>query len=284
MKITKTVATITSLALLCGSFTGCEKTCVFNFSGVFGDVKLSKYDKFSCFRVDTAEDEFNSDNLEFISENPEIATFEFDTATGKTVYYKITPISDGKTDIYVKCKACGSESKKIHVVVDGAPEHEEKATTTTITTTTTEETTTTTATTTEKAVTTNIATTVAPVPSEGTNGYTLMFGELLSVIENNIDGKNVLVVKAKITSSLTNTLTIDQNYHNVEDLIENQGCDQYDEIQYWAVADMTDDSERKVISFKVGSDLIQQIKNNTVSAPKLGDYVSDLYILPSLLE
>ena len=78
-------------------------------------------------------------------------------------------------------------------------------------------------------------------------------------------------------------MTIDQNYHNVEDLIKNQGCDKFDEIQYWAVADMTDGSESKVISFTVDSDLIQKIKTSAVVAIQMGDYVSDLYILPSLL-
>lgn len=146
--------------------------------------------------------------------------------------------------------------------------------------TTVEETSTTEETTT---ATTAEETAMTTASAEDENEYTLQFGDLLSTIENNIDGKNVIVVKAKITSSLTNKMTIDQNYHNVEDLIKNQGCDKFDEIQYWAVADMEDGSESKVISFTVDSDLIQKIKNDTVVAIQMGDYVSDLYILPSLL-
>ena len=46
---------------------------------------------------------------------------------------------------------------------------------------------------------------------------------------------------------------------------------------------MTDGSESKVISFTVDSDLIQKIKTSAVVAIQMGDYVSDLYILPSLL-
>ena len=46
---------------------------------------------------------------------------------------------------------------------------------------------------------------------------------------------------------------------------------------------MEDGSESKVISFTVDSDLIHKIKNDTVVAIQMGDYVSDLYILPSLL-
>ena len=144
---------------------------------------------------------------------------------------------------------------------------------------------TTTAATTEETTTvaTTEETTTTTVSSEDESGYSLQHGDLLSAIENNIDGKNVIIVKAKITSNLTNKMTIDQNYYNVEDLIKNQSCDKFDEIQYWAVADMTDGSENKVISFTVDSNLIQKIKNDTVVANQMGDYVSDLYILPSLL-
>ena len=270
MKTPRIAAAAVSIAMMCTLFTGCEKTCTFNLLSD-SDVEISEHDKGSYFWLDSAEDEFDSNNLEFISENPEIATFEFDDVVGTAVYYKISPVSNGETDVYVKCKACGAESKKIHVKVDGAPVHTEE---TTAATTTTEETTTTTA---------SIETTETTTSAENESGYSLQFGDLLSTIENNIDGKNVIVVKAKITSSLTNKMTIDQNYHNVEDLIKNQGCDKFDEIQYWAVADMTDGSESKVISFTVDSDLIQKIKTSAVVTIQMGDYVSDLYILPSLL-
>lgn len=101
--------------------------------------------------------------------------------------------------------------------------------------------------------------------------YTLEHGELLSAIQNEIDGRNVLVVKAKISSSYSNEATVDQNYYNVEDLIKNQGCAEFDEIQYWAVADMSDGSEEKVVSFTVSSELIQSILDEAVAANQLGD-------------
>ena len=112
--------------------------------------------------------------------------------------------------------------------------------------------------------------------------YTLLHGELLSTIINNIDGKKVIVVKSKIKPSYNNKATINQNYFNVEDLIKEQGCDSFDEIQYWAVADMTDGSEQKVVSFTVSSSLIKKIADDSVVAIQFGDYVDDLYILPSL--
>lgn len=108
------------------------------------------------------------------------------------------------------------------------------------------------------------------------------FGEIESVIYNNIDGKSVAVVKAKITPSYSNEATINQNYFNVEDLIVNQGFDKYDEIQYWAVADMTNGSESKVISFTVDAEVIDLLKNKKIPANMLGDYLDDLWVLPSL--
>lgn len=109
-------------------------------------------------------------------------------------------------------------------------------------------------------------------------GYSLKYGELLDVNEN--DG--VLVVKAKIEPSYKNKATIDQNYFNVDDLIRSQGCDKFDEIQYWAVADMTDGSEQKVISFTVDKALIDQIAGGDFPANTMGDYVTDLWIHQSL--
>lgn len=112
-----------------------------------------------------------------------------------------------------------------------------------------------------------------------TTGLKLKFGDLLSV---NNGGDGVVVVKAKIKPSYSNKATIEQNYYTVCDLIQNHGFDTCTELQYWAVADMTDGSESKVISFTVNSDTIQTIKDGNFPENLLGDYVDDLYILPSL--
>ena len=45
---------------------------------------------------------------------------------------------------------------------------------------------------------------------------------------------------------------------------------------------MTDGSEAKVISFTVPKKVISAIANAKISASDLGDYVEDLWILPSL--
>ena len=92
----------------------------------------------------------------------------------------------------------------------------------------------------------------------------------------------ICVLKYKITSSATKKMTVNQNYYTVVNFIKDGGGDQYDEIQYGAVADMQDGSESKVISFTVSKDLIEKIKDGTVLPTKMGDYVDELWLLPSL--
>lgn len=110
-------------------------------------------------------------------------------------------------------------------------------------------------------------------------GVTYLYkGKLLEF--NEYDGG--VVIKTKITSSFNNQATVNLNYRNVEDLIVNQGCSRYDEIQYWAVADLSDGTEGKVVSFTVPKSTITKIKNGDIVVTQMGDYVDDLYILPSL--
>ena len=104
------------------------------------------------------------------------------------------------------------------------------------------------------------------------------YGELLDLTETD----DICVLKYKITSSATKKMTVNQNYYTVVNFIKDGGGDQYNEIQYWAVADMQDGSESKVISFTVSKDLIEKIKAGTVLPTQMGDYVDELWILPSL--
>ena len=111
------------------------------------------------------------------------------------------------------------------------------------------------------------------------DGLKLQFGELLSIMQNG----RIVVVKAKIEPSFTNNLTIQQNYHTVEDLVLNHGFETCEELQYWAVADMMSGDEAKVISFTLDSGTIQKVFDRTIVAINMGDYVQDLWIHPSLL-
>lgn len=114
------------------------------------------------------------------------------------------------------------------------------------------------------------------------SAHTLAHGELLEWNENDLDGKKVLVVKAKINPMLTNKHTIDQNYYNVADIIKKQNGNEFDEIQYWAVAEMTDGSDSKVISFTLDKETINAIADGSILDNQVGDHAKDLFVHNSL--
>lgn len=116
------------------------------------------------------------------------------------------------------------------------------------------------------------------IPLVVTANYKAKFGE---VKEANALGKS-LTIKFKIEPSYNNEATINQNSFNVEDLILNQKGDQYETINYWAVADMEDGSEGKVISFTLDKELIEAVKNRNLIGKKIVERANDVWILPSL--
>lgn len=116
------------------------------------------------------------------------------------------------------------------------------------------------------------------IPKTVTSNYTAKFGQVLEANQLN----NKLTIKVKIKPSAINKLTIDQNGFNVEDLITSQGADKYDQINYWAVSDMTDGSESKVISYTLNKDLIQKVKNQKAFGQQIVNLADDVWVLPSL--
>lgn len=120
--------------------------------------------------------------------------------------------------------------------------------------------------------------------TDNNNKIKLQHGDLLDFMEDtNIDNNTYYcVIKAKIEPSYNNKTTISQNFFSMEDFIKNQNGNKYDEIQYWAVADMQSGNESKVISFTLNKDIINKIYNSEIPINRLNDYLSDIWILPSL--
>jgi len=114
-----------------------------------------------------------------------------------------------------------------------------------------------------------------------TGDLSLLHGELEGV---NYGGDGVVVVKGKISGLLNNKQTVSQNYFSVCDLIKEHGFDTCQEVQYWAVADMTDGSEAKVVSFTLDRATIEGVADGSILENQLCDHVSDLYVHPSLQE
>lgn len=123
--------------------------------------------------------------------------------------------------------------------------------------------------------------TTKPTPKPTKKPSELPYGDLLDLTETELDGRMVIVLKAKITPSMTNKLTIDQNYMNACEWLQKHS-NKCDEFQYWAVADMQDGSEGKVISFTLNADTVENIRNKNIADIQIPDYAQDLWILPSL--
>lgn len=112
--------------------------------------------------------------------------------------------------------------------------------------------------------------------------YDIKFGTLEEVYKDEEEG--LLIIKTKIKSSYNEEATRKQNYYNIDDIIKNQGGDKFKKIQYWAVADMEDGRESKVISFTLDENLIGKIANNNSDylPTNIEGKLIDLWILPSL--
>ena len=108
----------------------------------------------------------------------------------------------------------------------------------------------------------------------------ILHGDLVSINENTIDG--IVVIKAKISSSYSKKATVNQNYYNIEKIAKDGWYSDFKEVQYWAVADMSDGSESKVISFTVARDVMDKLSSGSIAANQLGLFVTDLWIHPSL--
>jgi hypothetical protein len=104
----------------------------------------------------------------------------------------------------------------------------------------------------------------------------LSHGEMLDIKDQREYG--VLIIKAKISSSYSNSATINQNFMNVEDIVKKYDVSAYDEIQYLAVATMSDGSEEKVISFTIRRNCIGLIMQGDIVGGMIKDYASDLWI------
>lgn len=109
----------------------------------------------------------------------------------------------------------------------------------------------------------------------------IRFGTLLDWTVNDLVSPKVIVIKTKIASNLTNKMTINQNYYNVQSVAKSGEYNDYD-IRYWAVADLTNGRESKVISFDVPSYVMKQLANDRILPGDLEKYVNNFWVLPSL--
>lgn len=110
--------------------------------------------------------------------------------------------------------------------------------------------------------------------------YKLEYNNCIDVVYNEIDGRNVVVIKSRHTAD-ADKKSAKRCFYDVEDLIQNQGLETFDEIQYWTVKDLGD-GDVKLVAFTVNKDTIQKIYNKQIAVSEYEKYVDDLWVHPGL--
>lgn len=81
-------------------------------------VKVGKTCSPGCLEVDVkSKKDFSADNIEFISENTGIATITLAKEFSTTLYYEISGVGAGETNVYATSKDGSVKSESIHVIV-----------------------------------------------------------------------------------------------------------------------------------------------------------------------
>lgn len=108
-------------------------------------------------------------------------------------------------------------------------------------------------------------------------GLKLHYGELVDLKQNG----GTVVVKARFTSHLSRQTFITINFINIGDLVQKNGFNTCEEIQYWAVYKQGE-TEYKVISFTVDKSAITALYNDSIVPAQLSDYAKDLWVAPNI--
>ena len=112
-----------------------------------------------------------------------------------------------------------------------------------------------------------------------TQDLALLYGDLQSV--SNLGG-GAVEVKAKITLQKKAGMSVNQNFHNVEDLILLHGFDICQEIQYTGIATLQGGGDSRVISFTVKKSAIDSVMLGDMTGDTMRDWVEDLWISNNL--
>ncbi len=126
------IVLLSTMFIILTVFTGCgnssqakSETGIKSLDWLFSkDVELDISNDYSSkensyFSV-RGNNDFNIDEIEFVSNNPEIATIKLDKVVGTTfVYYDIVGISPGETTVYVQTKDGIVKSEELKVIVTG---------------------------------------------------------------------------------------------------------------------------------------------------------------------
>ena len=125
------ICMITGVLLGCGSSVGTDNVTAGEEPGNIKSLTILRTDDIqidvgkstspSWVQADLIDrDTFSPDDVEFISEDPSIASIEFShDALTVYLYYSVTGVSNGETYVYARAKEGGAETEHVKVIVNG---------------------------------------------------------------------------------------------------------------------------------------------------------------------
>lgn len=111
--------------------------------------------------------------------------------------------------------------------------------------------------------------------------------DLLKVTITKDGKKDIVVVKFNTDYNVTNKMTIQGFYQDIEAVAKSVNPKKTKEIQYWCTGDLKNGDNVKVFSCTINNDTIKDIQNENILTTELKDMTEaseDLYIYPALKE
>ena len=107
----------------------------------------------------------------------------------------------------------------------------------------------------------------------------LRLGEVMSITEDN--GSVTIKAKMNVWSDEKAYLVIDNSFANVERLIEQDGFNNFNEINYEAYVVMESPKkvwDEQVLSFTLDKDTIDKIYNGDINEPYIRNFAKDMWV------
>lgn len=96
--------------------------------------------------------------------------------------------------------------------------------------------------------------------------------------KNENNKNNILILQVLLSEAQDREIVLEQNFLNIEDLIKNQNCSVYDQIEYVAKIKNKDNKKEDVISFLVDKNCINLISTAAITVEEYEQNVKELWI------
>lgn len=109
----------------------------------------------------------------------------------------------------------------------------------------------------------------------------LKYGEIYDVYDGNAneeDKSNILILQVLLPEALEREIVLEQNFLNVEDLVKNQNCSVYDQIEYVAKVRNGENKIENVMSFVLDKNCMNQISTAAITVEEYEQNVKDLWV------